>query len=57
MVGDDWMVDIVGANQFGICSVFISLKKEIESETIRVGINNKSNVYIIDNITELMVLL
>jgi putative hydrolase of the HAD superfamily len=50
MVGDDWLVDIVGANQFGIDSVYIPVKRNYEMSGFEYKIRNKNRIYSIDEI-------
>lgn len=54
MVGDDWLVDIIGANRFGIDSVYIPLGKHSGEQTSSKPLaSSKNRVYIIGEIAEL----
>ncbi len=54
MVGDDWLVDIVGANKFGIDAVFVPVRRLIQTDSVNKDIiNPKNNIYILDEIIEL----
>ncbi|QGY45156.1 noncanonical pyrimidine nucleotidase, YjjG family [Maribellus comscasis] len=53
MVGDDWHVDIVGANQFGIDSIYIPLNKHAEYGRSNGEVKNKNKIYIVDEIIDL----
>ncbi len=56
MVGDDWSVDIVGANRFGIDSVYVPTR-ETGLPPHKTGVGSKNRVYIYNKISELTLLL
>lgn len=57
MIGDDWEVDIVGANLFGLDAVYIPLKKKDLGKGIKVESVRKNKIYSIDEIVQLKELL
>ncbi len=50
MIGDDFFVDIVGANQFGIDSVYIPMDSQKDISGYGIIINSRNYIYIIDEI-------
>ena len=53
MIGDDWEVDILGANRFGIDSVYFSSYESFEREMELNPYNKKSSVIHIHELNEL----
>ena len=54
MIGDDWDVDILGASKFGIDAVYISNNPNASERTY---LENKSMIYIFENVEELQSIL
>ncbi len=50
MIGDDWDVDILGASKFGIDAVYIGSNPDVSERTY---VENKSTIYIFENVEEL----
>ncbi len=57
MVGDDWEVDIVGANNYGIDSVYIRSELKREQKNDGHLSKSKNKVFIVDKLQELTYIL
>ncbi|MCG6186079.1 YjjG family noncanonical pyrimidine nucleotidase [Maribellus maritimus] len=53
MVGDDWHVDIIGANQFGIDSIYIPLDKHSEYGRFCGEVKSRNSIDVVDEIIDL----
>ena len=56
MIGDDWEVDVCGANNFGIDAVYFN-QKQIGSKKIRSNMKKTVRIYHIESLNQLMCLL
>ena len=56
MIGDDWEVDVCGANNFGIDAVYLN-QKQIGSKEIRSNVKKTVRIYHIESLNQLMCLL